>query len=123
MMIEYWLRAVKRPIARVFRVLSLLNPRRIVRYFRSVSSRLDALGRLLEAQSAGTQSAMCGFELLRGTTLELERRIGLIEQKLDQIGSWEKRLEETVCSQFASQALLLKAETSQVQGAIASGVD
>ena len=62
-------RQLKQTARRFLRALSLLNPRRIVRFFRSVSYRLDALRLLIESESA------TALERSRESALQLEKQI------------------------------------------------
>jgi 2-polyprenyl-3-methyl-5-hydroxy-6-metoxy-1,4-benzoquinol methylase len=104
-MMQYRLQQIKHVLARLRRAVSLLNPRRIVRHFRSVSRRLDELARLIEAESAAQEGSL-------GATLELAKQLGLIEQRL-----------EHVATQFEQNAVAQKSQADGVHAAITTCLD
>jgi SAM-dependent methyltransferase len=103
------LRQMKQAVLRLFRILTLFSPRRAVRYFRSVSCRLDALGRLIESESA------CGAERGRELTLQLEKQIGRLEQRLEQmIAITTEELDRRARAQHAQAAELMSTITGNL---------
>jgi 2-polyprenyl-3-methyl-5-hydroxy-6-metoxy-1,4-benzoquinol methylase len=100
-------RQFKHGFTPVLKALPLLNPRRILRRFRAVYRGLDALGQLIEAESAAK------LEGGRGTILDPAKQRGLLEQRLEQI----------VSTQLERFAQAQKSQTDDVHTAINNGLD
>jgi 2-polyprenyl-3-methyl-5-hydroxy-6-metoxy-1,4-benzoquinol methylase len=91
-MMQNQVRRCRQTLTRLIAMASLVNPRRVVRYFRSVSRRLDEITRLVHADSVARRDRDLRLALESAQTLgEWEQRLAGCERRL---GDWEQQLRE-----------------------------